>query len=48
MATVAQRAIHRDFAGLGRQHFQNLRDHDGPVRAGGRFAGREDFGTVSA
>ena len=43
MATVAKRAIHRHFTGLGREHFKNLRDHDGPVRAGGSFAGRENF-----
>ena len=44
VAAVAERAIHGDFAGLGREHCQNFRDHDRPVRARGRFAGREDFG----
>jgi len=43
MAAVTKRAIHCQFAGLGRERFQNLRDHDGPMRACWRFAGREDF-----
>ena len=43
VTAIAQRAIHHEFAGLGREHFQNFRNHDGPVRAGGRLAGGENF-----
>ena len=43
MAAIAERAIHSQLTGLGRERFQNFRDHDGPMRAGGRFAGRDDF-----
>ena len=43
MTAVTKRAIHRQFAGPRREHFQNFRHHDGPVRSGRRFAGREHF-----
>jgi hypothetical protein len=41
---MTERAIHGEFAGLRREDGENLRDHDGPVRASGRFAGGENFG----
>ena len=44
VSAVAQRAVDGDFARLGRKDFQDLGHHDGPVRAGRRFAGRHDFG----
>src|SRR5258707_14483735 len=43
VSAVAERAVSGNFAGLGLEHSQNFRDHDGPMRAGGSFAGREDF-----
>jgi len=43
MTAVPERAIHCDLTGLRRKHFQDFRDHDGPMRAGRRFAGRENF-----
>ena len=43
VAAVAQGAIHGHFARLRMQHLENLRDHDGPVRAGRRLAGGEHF-----
>ena len=44
MTAVTERAIHGQFAGLGRERSQNFRNHDGTVRAGGCLAGREHFG----
>ena len=43
VTTVTKRAVHRDLARLRREHFQNFRHQDGPVRAGGRFPRREHF-----
>src|SRR5437762_1983876 len=51
MSAVAERAIHRDLTGLRVEHFENLRDHDRPVRPRRRLAGREHlrngFGVAS-
>jgi hypothetical protein len=44
VTAVTERAIHREFAGSGHQRFQNFRDHDGSMAAGGGFAGSEHFG----
>lgn len=44
VTTVAERAIHGEFAGPGCKRDEDFRDHDGPVRAGGRLAGRQHFG----
>ena len=44
VAAITERAVHGKFAGLGREHFQDFRHHDGPVGAGGSFAGRDDLG----
>lgn len=44
MSTVTEGAIHSDIAGLGREHFENLGNHDGPVHACGCFARRKNLG----
>src|ERR1035441_1910852 len=43
MAAVAERAIHADFARSRSEDFEDFRQHDRPVRAGGRLARGEDF-----
>jgi len=44
MAAVTKCAIHRHLAGLGCEHLQDFRHHDGPVSAGRGFAGCENLG----
>ena len=44
VTAVTQGAIHGRFARLRKQRLENLRDHNGPVRARGCFAGSEHFG----
>jgi hypothetical protein len=43
MAAVAERAIHADFARSRSEDFEDFRQHDRPMRAGGGLAGGEDF-----
>src|ERR1039458_3117562 len=43
VAAVAERAIHRDFAGLRREDGENLRDHDRAMRAHRSFSAGDDF-----
>ena len=43
VTAVTQRAIHGEFAGLGRERGENFRDHDGPVRSSGSFPGSKNL-----
>src|SRR5262249_12440835 len=43
VSAVSNRAIDSNFTWFWREHFENFRNHDGPMRAGGRFAGGDDF-----
>ncbi len=44
MTTITERAIHGQFAWLGRERGQNFGNHDGTMHASGSLAGRKHFG----
>src|SRR5687767_6442475 len=46
MTAIPKRAIDGEFAWLRGKDFQNLANHDRPVRAGGRFSGGDDLGDI--
>ena len=48
MTAEAERAIRCDFAGLARQHLENLGHHDGAVTASGVLPAATTFATSAA